>query len=86
MASIPIPGGHSLHPVKKVGGVLLRLYIFHWAIYTLNKTSPWRRKEDQGGGVLVSKIGGNLSPGVSTPDFDSSHWATSISDLDFRRA
>ena len=51
VASIPIPGGRSLHLVKNRGGVLIKLWIktspyfllppiFHWANYTLKKTSP----------------------------------------------
>jgi len=47
VASVPIPGGHSLHPVKNRGGSFDKVVdknspsYFHWANYTLNKTSPF---------------------------------------------
>jgi len=46
VSSISIPGGHKLHPVKeKGGGSFVKSVdqnfppIYHWAIYTLNKTT-----------------------------------------------
>jgi len=53
--------------VKNRGEVLLRVQIktpspiFHWSIYTLNKTSPLKRGRSQRG---ESKSGANLSSKV----------------------
>jgi len=52
VASVPIPGGRSLHPVKNRGSfdkavdqnsppIFYFLPTFHWANYTLNKTPPY---------------------------------------------
>jgi len=66
VASIPIPGGRSLRPVKNKREVFAKSVdqnshpIFHYAINTLNKEP----KEGEG---LEPKKWGNLRP-ISTPD------------------
>jgi len=123
VASIPIPGGRSLRPVKNRGKVLIRLLayqnfplffyfssfslgklrlnktslyfllppifqsapltkktppflfspVFHWAIYTLNKTFSLEGKSPKWKGKLESEIGGSSAQnwGGFAPDFNS---------------
>jgi len=87
VASIPIPGGCSLRPVKKRGRgsfdkavdqnfppIFYSPPIFHWANYTLNKTLSLVGKEAQNGRENFSqKLRRNSAQnwGEVAPDFDS---------------
>jgi len=87
VASIPIRGGCSLHPVKNRGrsfvkGVDEAPPVFRWTVYTFNKTSPftegkspkWREKLESKSGVESEpKTGGKSHPILILDLGDSSH-------------